>query len=614
VRDGDPLKKDLLEVVNAATRAAALTRQLLAFSRKQILQPVALDLNQIAEGVEKMLQRILGEDIKLVQTLAPDLGLTLADPGQLEQVLMNLVVNARDAMPEGGKLIIETSNVEIDEEYAARHMAVTPGSYVQLAVSDTGCGMDEQTRARIFEPFFTTKEQGKGTGLGLSTVYGIVKQSGGSIWVDSEPGQGTTFKICLPRELCATTVTLIKNSTIPRLFTGTETILLVEDEEALREIAQRSLEAAGYRVLTASDGHEALLVSADHAGDIQLLLTDVVMPRMSGRVLAQEVAKTRPTVKVVYMSGYTDDAILRHGVLEAGIHFLAKPFTSAGLTRKVREVLDDGAVCVAGGREPAAKDDESPMIDCGGREEGAQAKRPPQRESKGKIRVTSRTDGRNVKINISDTDAGIPEAIRGRVFEPFFTTKAVGRGVGQSLAIARGIVEEQHGGRLTFESTVGVGTTFTLELPREPLEGPGAPSLLPGQATQRAEKRRPRILVIDDEPPLGVAMGRVLRREFEVVLATGGAQALDLVASDQSFDVLLCDLQMPEMSGMDFHDHLLARWPQLASRIVFMSGGASTPRAQDFLQRTNRPWLAKPMEPAELISTVRSILTDKRSP
>ena len=299
-----------------------------------------LDLNQIAAGVEKMLRRILGEDIDLVQVLAPDLGLTLADPGQIEQVMMNLVVNARDAMPEGGKLTIETSNVEIDEEYAARHVAVKPGSYVLLAVTDTGCGMDEQTKARIFEPFFTTKEKGKGTGLGLSTVYGIVKQSGGNIWVYSEPGQGTTFKIYLPRELSAATATATKPPTVPRRATGTETILVVEDEEALRKVAKRTLDAAGYTVLTAADGDEALLTCARHAGDIHLLLTDVVMPRMSGRALAQELSKTRPTLKVLYMSGYTDDAIVHHGVLDAGTHFLGKPFTAADLTRKVREVLD----------------------------------------------------------------------------------------------------------------------------------------------------------------------------------------------------------------------------------------------------------------------------------
>ena len=336
----NPLCKDLQEIKNAGERAAALTRQLLAFGRKQVLQPVPLSLNTIATGVEKMLQRILGEDIDLIQTFDPDLGLTLADPSQLEQVLMNLVVNGRDAMPKGGKLIIETANVEIDEEYAARHAAVKPGPYVQLTVTDTGCGMDEQTRARIFEPFFTTKEKGKGTGLGLSTIYGIVKQSGGDIWVYSELGQGTTFKIHLQRELSVTVPTVIKDSVVPTRFTGTETILVVEDEEALLKISMRTLRAAGYKVLTAANGEDALMVSAKYAGDIHLLLTDVVMPLMSGRELVQALSKKRPDIKVLYMSGYTDDAIIHHGVIDAGTHFLAKPFTAADMTRKVRTVLD----------------------------------------------------------------------------------------------------------------------------------------------------------------------------------------------------------------------------------------------------------------------------------
>ena len=355
MQEGDPLRDDLLEVKKAADRAVALTRQLLAFSRKQVLQPVPLNLNQIATGVEKMLRRILGEDIDLVQVLAPDLGLTLADPGQIEQVLMNLVVNARDAMPEGGKLTIETSNVEIDEEYAARHVVVKPGSYVQLVVTDTGCGMDEQTKTRLFEPFFTTKAKGKGTGLGLSTVYGIVKQSGGSIWVYSEPGQGTAFQIYLPRDLSATTATATKPLTVPMRSTGTETILVVEDEEAVRRVTSRTLAAAGYTVLTAADGDDALLTCAQHGGDIHLLLTDVVMPRMSGRTLAQELSKTRPTLEVLYMSGYTDDAIVHHGVLDAGTNLLGKPFTATDLTRKVRKVLDGGITNLADGREQAVK-------------------------------------------------------------------------------------------------------------------------------------------------------------------------------------------------------------------------------------------------------------------
>jgi len=349
---GSPLHHDLLEIEKAGERATALTRQLLAFSRKQILQPVALDLNQVAAGVEKMLRRIVGEDIDFVQVLAPDLGVVRADPGQLEQVLMNLVVNARDAMPEGGKLTIETANVEIDEEYAARHVDVTPGSYVQLVVTDTGCGMDEQTKARLFEPFFTTKEKGKGTGLGLSTVYGIVKQSGGNIWVYSEPGQGTTFKIYLPRELGAA-ATVTQAPEVVARPTGTETVLVVEDEEALRKVAKRSLTAAGFTVLTAADGVEALETAARHAGEIHLLLTDVVMPKMSGRALAVELTKTRPAIQVLYMSGYTDNAIVHHGVLDPGTQFLPKPFSGNDLTRKVREVLDQAVA--ADGRRPAGE-------------------------------------------------------------------------------------------------------------------------------------------------------------------------------------------------------------------------------------------------------------------
>ena len=339
LREGDPLKDDLLEVKKAGESAAVLTRQLLAFGRKQLLQPVPLNLNRVAEGVEKMLRRILGEDIDFVQVLAPDLGVVRADRGQIEQVLMNLVVNARDAMPDGGKLTIETSNVDLDEEYAAQHVSVKPGPYVRLAVTDTGCGMDEQTKTQMFEPFFTTKEKGKGTGLGLSTVYGIVKQSGGNIWVYSELNLGATFKIYLPREF-SVKATATPLRTILKPATGTETILIVEDEEALRKVARRSLEAAGYTVLTASAGDEALLTSAQHAGTIHLLLTDVVMPRMGGRALARAFLKTRPSAKVLYMSGYADNAFVHHGVVEEGTHFVGKPFTATEIARQVRMVLD----------------------------------------------------------------------------------------------------------------------------------------------------------------------------------------------------------------------------------------------------------------------------------
>jgi two-component system cell cycle sensor histidine kinase/response regulator CckA len=303
-----------------------------------LLQPVQLNLNQVAEGVEKMLRRILGEDIDFVQVLAPDLGVVRADPGQIEQVLMNLVVNARDAMADGGKLTIETSNVQLDEEYAAHHVAVKSGPYVRLAVTDTGCGMDEQTKTQVFEPFFTTKKVGKGTGLGLSTVYGIVKQSGGNIWVHSELGRGTTFEIHLPREL-SVKMTSTRLRAIVEQATGTETILVVEDEEAMRRVVTRSLEASGYKVLAAATGDEALRMSEQYDGEIHLLLTDVVMPRMSGKLLAQELVKARPTVMVLYMSGYADNAFIRNGVIEEGMHFIGKPFTVIDLAHKVREAL-----------------------------------------------------------------------------------------------------------------------------------------------------------------------------------------------------------------------------------------------------------------------------------
>ncbi len=349
--DGDPMKEDLLEVKNAADRATALTRQLLAFSRKQILQVSLLNLNEVVAGIDKMLKRVLGEDIELNESLGPDLGMTLVDPSQVEQVLMNLVVNARDSMLEGGKLTIETRNAVLDDDYASTHSGVKPGQYVQLSISDTGCGMDEQTKARIFEPFFTTKGLGKGTGLGLSTVYGIVKQSGGNIWVYSELGKGTTFKVYLPRESGTATAEVSVSTTGSRIMSGTETILVVEDEEALRKIAIRTLEAVGYTVLVASDGEDALRISAQYSNNIHLLLTDVVMPRMGGRLLVQGLMKKRPEIKVIFMSGYTDDAIVKHGVLDVGTNFLGKPFSAEDLQNKVREVLDQETGTIAAGNE-----------------------------------------------------------------------------------------------------------------------------------------------------------------------------------------------------------------------------------------------------------------------
>ena len=339
VDDDSSIKPYLEEVKKAGDRAANLTRQLLAFGRKQILQPLALDLNSVVSDMNKMLRRLIGEDIALAAKLAPDLRKIKADPGQVEQVLINLVVNARDAMPTGGSLTIETANVQLDREYASRHVGIQPGRFVMLAVSDTGTGMDEATRARIFEPFFTTKEKGKGTGLGLSTVYGIVQQSGGSIWVYSEPNQGTSFKVYLP-ELRSDASAHVVESTIDVIESGSETILLVEDEEVVRGLTTNILEGAGYHVIAAGGGAEAAKLCADRNAPIDLLLTDVVMPRTSGKEVADQLTKMQPGLKVLFMSGYTDEAIVHHGVLDANVEFIQKPFTPVGLSKKIREVLD----------------------------------------------------------------------------------------------------------------------------------------------------------------------------------------------------------------------------------------------------------------------------------
>jgi two-component system, cell cycle sensor histidine kinase and response regulator CckA len=337
----DPLRHRVQQIKKAGDRAAALTRQLLAFSRKQILQPKVIDLNDIVVDMNKMLRRLIGEDIHLMMGLGVDLGRVKADPNQIEQVLMNLSVNARDAMPKGGKLTIETSNVQVGEEFASYHMSVPPGPYVMLAVSDTGSGMDAPTQARIFEPFFTTKEVGKGTGLGLATVYGIVKQSGGTIWVYSEVDCGTTFKIYLPS--VAGSAPYVHISEAERdLQKGTETILLVEDEEIVREMATEILRESGYSVIEAKHGAEALTLCTKYDGQIHLMLSDVVMPNMSGRELAGLLSPHRSEMKVLYMSGYTDDAIVHHGVLDEGTAFIAKPFSPDALSKKVREVLDAG--------------------------------------------------------------------------------------------------------------------------------------------------------------------------------------------------------------------------------------------------------------------------------
>ena len=336
---GTPLRSNLEQVLKAAHRAAALTRQLLAFSRRQVLEPRVLDINAVVAGILPMLRRLIGEDVELVNAPDPGLARVKADPGQIEQVIMNLVVNARDAMPDGGKLIMETMNEDLDQVYARQHVSVQPGRYVRLAVSDTGTGMDKETKAHIFEPFFTTKERDKGTGLGLSTVYGIVKQSGGYIWVYSEPGRGTTFKIYLSR-VDEEIVDVDPPMPLPGVARGSETILVVEDEEVVCSLTRELLQSRGYTVVEAHHGAEALQICERYEGDIHLVVTDVVMPQMSGPVLAERIAHLRPGIKVLYMSGYTSNALAHLGVPDVDVSCLQKPFTLESLTRKVREVLD----------------------------------------------------------------------------------------------------------------------------------------------------------------------------------------------------------------------------------------------------------------------------------
>jgi hypothetical protein len=342
LKAADPLRADIEEICKAATRAAGLTRQLLLFSRQQLVQPRILDLYDVLETMDGMLQRILGEDVQLTLVAKQTAARVRVDASHIEQVILNLVVNARDAMPTGGRLTIETDNVMLDQDFAQSHLSAKAGPHVVMAVTDTGTGMDRATQARIFEPFFTTKEAGKGTGLGLSTVFGIVHQNDGNIWVYSEPGKGTTFKIYLPR--VDAEVDVVDPLPEPTTLRGTETILLVEDEEQVRAIALNILRRQGYRVIAAQSAGEALLLSEQHEEGIDLLLTDVVMPQMSGPELAKRLRGLRPEMKVLCMSGYTDDSIVRHGVLESGVAFVQKPITPTLLARRVREVLATDAV------------------------------------------------------------------------------------------------------------------------------------------------------------------------------------------------------------------------------------------------------------------------------
>jgi PAS domain S-box-containing protein len=340
--DPQEVRQYLSHVRQAAEKASDLTRQLLTFARRQIIAPRTVNINDLILSLDKLLRRLIGENIELVMLPKEGLHSVKVDPGQFEQILVNLVVNSRDAMPDGGKITIETANVTLDAEYARQHEEVVPGEYVLLAVSDTGSGMEEAIRLHIFEPFFTTKEKGRGTGLGLATVYGIVKQSGGHIWLYSEPGEGTAFKIYLPR----TTETPEAVSNAPRKTVqpgGSETILLVEDEPAVRALAAQTLQARGYAVIEAMNGEEALRLVKGREAQIRLLITDVVMPQMNGKELAERLQALHPGMKVLYSSGYTENTIVHHGVLKPGIAFLSKPFTPTMLAGKVREVLDSGA-------------------------------------------------------------------------------------------------------------------------------------------------------------------------------------------------------------------------------------------------------------------------------
>ena len=347
-RAGDPLRREIEEIVTSGERAATLTRQLLAFSRRQVMRATVVDMNGIVSGMEAMLGRLIGEHVCLETRLSPDTRPVVADQGQLEQVIMNLVVNARDAMPDGGQLTIETAAVTLDGEYGRSHgAAIAPGEYTMVAVSDTGCGMDAETQSRIFEPFFTTKGPGRGTGLGLSTVYGIVKQSGGYVWLYSEPKRGTTFKVYLPAAARIARSVAAPRTVTPPPRRGTETLLVVEDEPAVRELTCEALRRHGYTVIEAVDGVDAVEAALERLNEIAMVVTDVVMPRMSGPQLAQALGVRAPAMKILYVSGYTDTGIVKQGLLEPGVRFLQKPFSPLALARTVRELLDQSPEPIA---------------------------------------------------------------------------------------------------------------------------------------------------------------------------------------------------------------------------------------------------------------------------
>jgi two-component system cell cycle sensor histidine kinase/response regulator CckA len=484
LESADPLRADMEEIRTAAMRAAGLTHQLLMFSRQQVFEPKVIDLREVLTSMDKMLQRILGEDVELVSIAASEARVRV-DPTHIEQVILNLAVNARDAMPTGGKLTIETANVVLDEEYALSHLATNAGPHVMLAVSDTGSGMDRETQARIFEPFFTTKEPGKGTGLGLSTVFGIVQQSGGNIWVYSELGKGTTFKVYLPRvdaELDRPTPLVAKAK-----LRGAETILLVEDDEQVRTIVLSILRRQGYQVLAAQRADEALLFDEQHSAAIDLLLTDVVMPQMSGPELAKRLLLTRPRMRVLYMSGYTDDSIVRHGVLNEGVAFLQKPVTPASIARKVREVLDQ-------------------------------------------------------EHQLDQED--------GHVHEP--------------AAIQPDSAPLEHAIRVSVPPDTG-----------------------------------PRVLVVDDDDALLRAHARALvLGGYQVITAVNGAEAIHAI-SEQSFDVILSDIDMPGMSGITLLERV--RTYDLDVPVVLITGAPSLETAMKAMECGALRYLTKPIDLQSLV-------------
>jgi two-component system cell cycle sensor histidine kinase/response regulator CckA len=480
----DPLRAHLLEIKGAGERAADLTRQLLAFSRQQILEPTVLSLSDVTLGLEGLLRRLIGEHVQLSVRTSTPLGKVKVDKGQIEQAVLNLASNARDAMPGGGELRIEVADVELDEHETKDQDGACSGRHVVLAVSDTGSGIDEATRERMFEPFFTTKARGKGTGLGLASVFGIVRQSGGRLSVDSEIGKGTTFKIyfpCVDEDEPAPSVPPKSYFPTRDALRGSETILVVEDDQGVRAFVRTILARYGHRVLEARGGGEALSICEESAKEINLLLTDIVMPQMNGPEVARRLTLLCPSMKVVYMSGYADDSILEHDLSDARLALLRKPITPHALMTKVREVLDG----------PAA--------------------------------------------------------------------------------------HWQH--RQSNEASALV-----------------------------ADARRCRVLVVDDEPLLVKLFTRSLRRDYDVIGSTDPRAALQRLEGGETFDLILCDLSMPTMSGMELFDELKRLAPHLASRVVFLTGGATTAAASTFLAENPNTRIEKPVSPSELVAFVRKTL------